>query len=129
MESTQRCPNCDKPASATATLCPQCGATLPRIPASSVWPPPPSTGLPPAVSEKKLVTASESGDVVLGIGLTILICILGGIGFIVAPVAYFLARPSVPFFARGIGYGFLAGAAVVLGAFALCFYGLSYDKG
>ena len=125
MESTRPCPNCNNPASADAALCPHCGAILPPTAASAVWPPPPSNSPPPAPFVQKLVTASESGDVTLGIGVTVLICIFGGIGLVASPILYFMLRPSAPFFARGIGYGFLVGAALLFGALAVCFYGVS----
>jgi hypothetical protein len=65
--------------------------------------------------------------VVLGVVIALGSLFVGGLGVLVMPILYFVLRPSAPFLARGIGYGWLVTLALLLGAFALCFYGLSHE--
>ena len=122
------CPNCGQAWPPGAAVCPHCGFVRPG--ASAAWPPPPG-GLvaPPPPPVSKLVTGRAWGDITLGIGLSVVSCFLLGLGFILMPILYFTLRPKYPVFARGLGYGFLAGVALLLGAFALCLVALSSYKG
>ena len=118
------CPNCGTPWPSGATVCPNCGFIRPAVPA---WPPPPvgvaaPYGVPPPVP--KLVTGKAWGDITLGIGLSFLSNFLACTGFLVMPILYFTLRPNYPTFARGLGYGTLAGLVLLLGAFVYCMAGL-----
>lgn len=128
MESTRPCPNCGNAVSADVTVCPNCGAILPPFSAQPVWPPPPGSAPPSLPPAQKLITSSTAGDVILGLVVSIASLFVGGIGFIAAPILYFVLRPTHPMFARGLGYGVLTGVVLLLGAFALCFYGISHEK-
>ena len=116
------CPNCGMPWPPEAPVCPNCGYVRPEIPS---WPPSPggqpglSATLPP-----KLATGNATGDIMLGIGVG-LASFAVGIGILAAPVLYFVLRGSYPVLARGLGFGWLAGVVLLLGAFAICLVGLS----
>jgi len=121
------CPNCGQPVTPDAKLCPNCGMVLP----AAAWPPAPQ-GMPPAPQipvTPTLVTGKAWGDITLGVILSLIACAAGGIGFIVMPILYFTLRRQNPVFARGMGFGLLAGIALVLGIFGLCIYGLSHENG
>jgi hypothetical protein len=113
------CPNCGLPWPPDATVCPNCGFIRSS---TASWPPPPSgfvpTPLPPV---PRLVTGKAWGDVTLGLGISVLSNFLGGLGFLVMPILYFVLRPNFPVLARGIGFGILAGIALALGALVWCF--------
>ena len=128
MESTRPCPNCGSQVGVGTTVCPNCGAVLPPPSAQPAWPPPPGGFPPPQTFALKLVTGSTAGDVILGIVLSFVTCFIGGLGLIASPILYFVLRPTHPMFARGLGYGFLTALVLLLGAFALCFYGISHEK-
>ena len=113
------CPNCGTPWPPGATVCPHCGYLRSSLPA---WPPPPAgvvSPYPPPVP--RLVTGKVWGDLTLGIGLSFASNFLGCAGFVVMPILYFTLKPNYPAFARGIGYGTLAGLALLLGAVIVCF--------
>jgi len=44
------------------------------------------------------------------------------------PILYFTLKLKNPIFARGIGYGFLAGVVLLLGAFGVCVYQISHTN-
>lgn len=116
------CPNCGLPWPPDAPVCPNCGYVRPEIPS---WPPSPGgqpglLALPPV----KLVTGHATGDIFLGLGIS-LASFLVGIGIVVMPILYFALRRRYPILARGFGFGWLAGMALLLGAFAICLVGLS----
>ena len=94
-------------------------------PAAPAWPPPPSGlaagPLPPA---SRLVTGNATGDVLLGLGVSLL-SLLVGVGLVAAPILYFALRRQYPNFGRGLGFGWLVGAALLLGALTVCFVALS----
>ena len=48
-----------------------------------------------------------------------------GIGIVLMPILYFVLRRPYPVLARGLGFGWLTGMALVLGALALCIFDLS----
>ena len=113
------CPNCGLPWPPEAPVCPNCGYVRPEIPS---WPPSPGgqpglSTLPPP----KLVTGNATGDMVLGIGIG-LSSFSVGIGIIAIPVLYFVLRRSYPVLVRGLGFGWLAGMALLLGALAICLH-------
>ena len=120
-----RCPNCGLPWPPEAPVCPNCGYVRPEIPS---WPPSPG-GQPglSAPTPSKLVTGSAAGDIFLGLGIS-LASFLVGIGIVVIPILYFVLRRSYPVLARGLGFGWLAGTALVLGALALCLVSLSQSS-
>jgi len=126
---TLPCPNCGTAWPPDVNVCPHCGYIRPLAPA---WPPPPTSigvaALPPSLTPK-LVTGKAWGDVTLGIGLSFVSNFLGGVGLVVMPILYFTLRAQYPTFARGIGYGLLAGLALVLGALVWCFAALSNYHG
>ena len=122
------CPNCRAPWLEGAVICPNCGF-VPST--SSSWPPPPSNFPNPAFvptptpTAPKLVTGKAWGDVTLGIGISFASNFLYCLGFLVMPILYFTLRANYPVFARGIGYGLIAGLALLLGAVAWCFSGMA----
>lgn len=112
------CPNCGQPWPPEVPVCPNCGYLRP---AGSSWLPTP--GGQPATRPRlpsKLVTGSATGDVLLGLGISALTFVSLGIGFLVIPILYFLMRRQYPVFARGLGFGWIAGTALLLGALAVC---------
>lgn len=122
------CPNCGTAWPPNAPVCPHCGWTPPPPPDSpppvppAPWPPPMAGYSPPSPPPvPKMVTGAAWGDMTLGISLSFLSCFLGGLGFVLMPILYFSLREQYPVLMRGIGYGFLAGAALLLGAIAWCF--------
>lgn len=121
------CPNCGTDWPQDATVCPHCGYIRPLAPA---WPPPPA-GLvaPPPPPVPRLVTGKVWGDMTLGIGLSFVSNFLACAGFVVMPILYFTLKPNYPVFARGIGYGTLAGLVLLAGAFAVCMVGLTNYHG
>ncbi len=129
MEPTLRCPNCGNPAFVGTPVCANCGAALPPAPPPApLWPPPPTGQTPQAPyvpPGPKLVTGHTWADVLLGVGLTILAICIGGLGLIVMPIVYVLVRANFKAFGMAIGYTLLVSFVLVLGAFALCFYGMS----
>ncbi len=119
------CPNCGMPWPADAPVCPNCGYVRPDIPS---WPPPPGGRIgAPSVPYSKLVTGSDTGDILLGLGIS-LASFFVGIGIIVMPILYFALRRSYPVLARGLGFGWLTGTALLLGALAICIIGLSQSS-
>ena len=116
------CPNCGAPWPPGAGVCPNCGFVRPA------WPPP-AGRVAPAPPVPRLITGKAWGDLTLGIGLSFLSNFLAGAGFLLMPVLYFTLKRNYPVFARGIGYGILAGLALLLGAFAFCLYSLSGSGG
>lgn len=128
MQPTLRCPNCGNPAFVGTPICANCGASLPPAPPPAPWPPPPTGQAPlaPYVSPgPNLVTGRVWGDVLLGVGLTILSICIGGVGLIAMPIVYVLTRFKYKAFGMAIGYTLLLAFVLVLGALALCFYGMS----
>ena len=123
-EPTSLCPNCRAAWPGGVTVCPNCGYVRPAPPA---WPPPPSNLFvqPPAPPVPKLVTGKVWGDLTLGIGLSFASNFLACVGLVVMPILYFTLKPNYPVFARGIGYGIVAGLALILGAVVWCFAGLA----
>lgn len=71
-----------------------------------------------ALPPPKLVTGNAAGDIVLGIGIG-LSSFAVGIGIIAMPALYFVLRRSYPILARGLGFGWLAGTVLLLGAGAI----------
>lgn len=118
------CPNCGMPWPPAAPVCPNCGYVRPDIPS---WPPPPGgqPSLPAMPPPVKLVTGNAAGDIVLGVGVS-LASFFVGIGILVIPIMYFVLRRPYPVLARGLGFGWLTGAVLLLGALALCVVGLSH---
>jgi len=77
--------------------------------------------MPPQPPLPTLLTGAAWGDMTLGIGISFVsnfFCL----GFIVMPILYFTLKMKYPIFSRGIGYGFLAGVVLLLGAFGVCVY-------
>jgi hypothetical protein len=93
----------------------------------SLWPPPPINGPAPRSPEPRLLTKTVWGDVTLGGVIALVSLFVGGLGLIAMPILYFVLRPTMPAFARGIGYGFLGTLVLFLGAFALCIYGFGHE--
>jgi hypothetical protein len=131
VDPTVLCPNCHTAWPEGASVCPHCGYV--PSPALAFWPPPPSKfqGIPQPPPGPKLVTGKVWGDVTFGLSLSFLSNFLYCIGFLVMPILYFTLKPKYPAFARGIGFGTLAGLivlvvgviisiAVLLGALATC---------
>jgi hypothetical protein len=128
LESDTPCPNCHSPVPVGETVCPRCGQILPPGGTSfPVWPPPPTSGPSPLPPSPRLLTKTVWGDVTLGGVIALAAALVGGVGFIAMPILYFVLRPTVPMFARGIGYGFLASLVLLLGAFALCIFGFGHE--
>ena len=123
-EPLSHCPNCGTAWPEGADVCPHCGYLRQAAPA---WPPPPTNfgATPPAPPPPRLLTGAVWGDLTLGIGITVVSCCLYCLGFLVMPILWAVFQPKYPLFTRGIGYGLLGGAALLLGACALCFYDLS----
>lgn len=121
------CPNCRAVWPAGAQVCPNCGYIA--SPGPAAWPPPPSNLVSPSPFSQpqgpKLVTGKIWGDIILGMGLSFASNFLACIGLVVMPILYFTLKANYPIFARGIGYGFIAGLALLLGAVVWCFAGLS----
>ena len=119
------CPNCGLPWPPEAPICPNCGYVRPEIPS---WPPSPG-GQPglAAPIPSKLVTGNDTGDVLLGVGIS-LASLFVGIGIIAMPILYFALRRSYPVLARGLGFGWLVGAAAALGILAICIVGISHSS-
>ena len=116
------CPNCGMPWPPDAPVCPNCGYVRPDIPS---WPPSPDTlAGAPAAPPVKLVTGHAAGDMLLGVGIS-LASFFVGIGIIVMPILYFTLRRPYPVLARGLGFGWLAGTTLLLGALAICLVDLS----
>ena len=121
-EPSAPCPNCGTPWPENAPACPNCGRLRP-----AVWPPAPAgspAAAPPPAT--RLVTRSETGDILLGLGVSVA-ALLAGIGFLLLPILYFVLKRQTPTFARGLGFGWLAGTALLLGALGVCFYALSQN--
>ena len=109
------CPNCGAHWPPGAGVCPNCGYVRPA------WPPPPAGRVTPSLPPvSKLVTGKDWGDLTLGVSLSFLSNFLACIGFVLMPILYFTLKPKYPVFARGLGYGTLAGLVLILGAFAVC---------
>ena len=115
-EASIPCPNCGRPWPANAPACPNCGLLRP-----AVWPPSPSGSAAPSPVPPRLVTGKAAGDIVLGLLLSLLSFALAGLGVVLMPILYFVFQPRFPVFARGIGFGWLTGMALILGAVAVCF--------
>ncbi|MDQ2686817.1 MAG: zinc ribbon domain-containing protein [Armatimonadota bacterium] len=123
MNSPLLCPNCRKPVGAGVTVCPNCGASMPL-------PPMAGTALPtsvPAPPAPRLLTGNAVGDFILGMLASILAVAVAGLGILVMPILYFVLRPTLPVFARGIGYTMLLVGVLLLGAFGYCMYALTYQ--
>ena len=117
-EASSPCPNCGQPWPENAPACPNCGFLRPT---GSSWPPAPQGAAVPSPVPPRLVTGKAAGDIVLGLFLSLLSFALAGLGVILMPVLYFVFQPRFPVFARGIGFGWLTGMALILGAVAVCF--------
>ncbi|MBV9850819.1 MAG: hypothetical protein JO250_14185 [Armatimonadetes bacterium] len=130
------CLHCGQPVAPEKTVCPHCGTAMP-----TVWPPPPDAA-PPSVPPVRLLTGRRGGDIALGIVVGVLspvvwqfvsllfpvhgdLLVLYGLFFFVALGGYLWARPRYPVFARSLGWIYMTGVALVLGAVALCFVALS----
>lgn len=128
MNSPLLCPNCRKPVGAGVGVCPNCGASMPLPPMAgqTAWPPA-AVGGPgiPAPPAPRLLTGNAVGDFSLGVLLTILSIFIAGLGILVMPVLYFVFRPTLPVFARGIGYTMIVVGVILLGAFGFCLYALT----
>lgn len=113
------CPNCGTAWPAGVGVCPHCGFIRPA------WPPAP-TGQqqPPSPLPPRLLTAAAWGDLTLGLVICFGANLCFGLGVVVSPILYIILRPKYPVLARGIGYGILAGVALILGAVAWCFYSI-----
>lgn len=125
LEASSPCPNCGQPWPPNAPACPNCGFLRP---VGSSWPPTPigqAETAPRPSAPSKLVTSTATGDILLGLGLSALLFVMLGAGLLVVPVLYLALRRQYPVFARGLGFGWLGGSAIILGAFALCVLSLS----
>ena len=119
---TPSCPNCGTAWPPDVTVCPHCGYVRPGVPA---WPPPPTGVRPlPPPPVPKLVTGKVWGDVMLGFIISLGANFVYCLGLLVMPILYFTLRPNYPAFARGLGFGTLAGLILLLGAFVWCFGGI-----
>lgn len=114
------CPNCGLPWPENAPACPNCGFLRP-----AVWPPTPQGQVAPIPHLPRLVTKSATGDLLLGLGLSLISFFGVGLGVVAMPILYFVLQPRYPAFARGIGFGWLGGMALLLGAFAVCIVSLN----
>lgn len=123
--AAETCPNCHQSWPEGAAVCPNCGYVRP---ASAAWPPPPAgQAAVPQPPPSRLVTKSAAGDILLGLGVSVL-TLLVGLGFVALPVLYFVLRRQYPNFARGLGYGWLVGTVLVLGALAVCVYAFAHSS-
>lgn len=135
------CPNCGQTIPPDAKMCPNCGMVLP----ASAWPPAPQV-LPstPAVPPR-LLSGKRGVDLTLG---TLLVLLPFGLGvwaaiksqtawaliallFVLAsPGFYFALRRRYAVVARGVGWGWIWLAGLILlsivGAFATCLVLLSH---
>lgn len=113
------CANCGEPVDEGQRICPHCGREQP----------PPLPVLEGRTLSGELMGRLLTGvawlDIVLGIIAGLGSPFLYGIGLIAAPLLYFVMRPHYPIFARGLGYGMLAFAAIFLGLVAWCIAALS----
>ena len=124
-DPTALCPNCRIAWPEGASVCPNCGYV--PSPAPSSWPPPPSIfrGVSQSPPGPKLLTGKVWGDLTLGIGISFASNFLYCLGLVIMPILYFMLRANYPVFARGIGYGIVAGLTLLLGAVVWCFAGLA----
>lgn len=123
LEVSPPCPNCGQPWQENAPACPNCGFLRP-----SVWPPP---GSQPGVSPRppsNLVTNSVTADILLALGISVVCFATLGAGLLLNPILYFALRRQYPVFARGLGFGWLGGTALTLGALAVCIAALSQSS-
>ncbi len=125
-EAPSHCPNCGTVWPEGATTCLHCGYLRPVTPA---WPPPPTGWEPPPLRPPRLLTGAAWGDLTLGIGMTVVTCLLYCLGFLVMPIVWAVLQPKYPIFTRGISYGLLIGVVAALGAFGICMYDLSKGNG
>jgi len=114
------CPNCGTAWPVGVDVCAHCGFV--RAPA---WPPAPTGQPPPLPPAPRLLTGAAWGDMTLGVVIGLGSNLFYGLGLVIAPILYFVLRPKYPIFTRGIGYGYLAVVALLLGAAAWCFYSVS----
>ena len=117
-KQTAPCPNCGTLWSSGASVCPHCGYMYSPL---AAWPPS-ITGVTPILlpDAAQTVTGKAWGDVTLGLALSLLSILLACIGLIVMPILYFTLKAKYPYFARGLGFGTLAGLIVmVVGVIAL----------
>jgi zinc-ribbon domain len=104
------CPNCGQPVETEASLCPNCGAPTRPLPAP------------------RLLTGIAWLDTTLGVVLALLSVTLFGVGILAAAAAHLVTRERYPAFARGLQFGMLTVAALVLGALAICVAILTQGK-
>jgi len=109
------CPNCGQLWSENAPACPNCGFLRP-----AVWPPVPTGQVSAAPVPPRLATGNATGDLMLGLGISVASWAIFGLGFILLPILYLSLNSRFPVFARGLGYGWLGGIALAFGAFLIC---------
>lgn len=124
MDSPLLCPNCHSPVGAGVPLCPNCGASMPLPPTPGQAPLPGAFGMPTPPATR-LLTGNAAFDFILGVLATLASVFVAGLGILVMPILYFVLRPTVPVFARGVGYSLIFVGVLLLGAFAFCLFGLS----
>ena len=109
------CPNCGQLWPENAPVCPNCGFLRP-----AVWPPVPIGQASVAPPPPRLVTGSATGDIMFGLGISIVSYAVFGLGLVLLPILYLTLSSRFPVFARGLGYGLLGGIALAFGAFLIC---------
>jgi hypothetical protein len=100
------CPHCHQLLEESVGYCPHCGEVL----------------APPV---GKMITGKGWLDTILGVLAVIGSLFLYFIGVLAMIPLYFVLRQSYPHFARGVKIGLFTTLALLLGALALCFYGIS----
>lgn len=109
------CPNCGQAWPENAPACPNCGFLRPAI-----WPPTPAGQISAAPVPPRLLTGNAKGDIWLGLGISLVLYAAFGAGLLLLPILYLILNSRLPIFARGLGYGWLGGIALVFGAFLVC---------
>lgn len=111
------CPHCGRPVDEGQRFCPHCGSEQPPLPMLGGGSEPAQTG--------RLLLGAAWADVGLGFLTFILSVMLFGIGMLLSLLLYFVLRSTYPAYARGIGYGLLLVAVLLLGLLAVCLVGIT----
>ena len=109
------CPNCGQLWPENAPACPNCGFLRP-----AVWPPTPTGQVSAAPAPPRLATGTATGDIALGLGISVISYAIFGLGLVLLPILYLTLNSRFPVFARGLGYGWLGGIGLAFGAFLIC---------
>ena len=109
------CPNCGQLWPENAPACPNCGFLRPVV-----WPPTPTGQVSAAPVLSRLITGNAKGDIILGLGISVVSYVIFGLGLVLLPILYLTLNSRFPIFARGLGYGWLGGIALAFGAFLIC---------